>query len=216
MRPYGAGSFSAARVVVDVFLGIAGLLIAVQVVITAVLLVNPLHPLREHYQVTTILKVPAEVWPSDGVVRIESGLATGRAEPWAYITYLPASRSFVGGTAALSFSWWACAVLLLLHLRRAFTNVSADTPFPRDNIRCIRVAGWSILGMAAVNLGIDAAMLAFMHATTRLADRPPAVPPDMLLVDFPLGTILAGGAVVILAEVFRAGADLQDEQALTV
>ncbi len=34
--------------------------------------------------------------------------------------------------------------------------------------------------------------------------------------DFPLGTILAGLAVVILAEIFRAGADLQDEQALTI
>ena len=38
----------------------------------------------------------------------------------------------------------------------------------------------------------------------------------MLLLDFPLGTILAGVAVVILAELFRSGADLQDDQALTV
>jgi len=216
MRPYRAGSFCTARVVVDVFLVIAGLLIAAQVAVTAVLLVNPVHPLREHFQVTTILKVPAEVWPSEGVVRVESGLASGRAEPWAYMTYLPASRWFVGVAAALGFSWWACAVLMLLHLRRAFTNVSAGTPFPRDNIRCIRVAGWSILGMAAVNLAIDAALLGFMHATTLVAGRPPAVPLDILLVDFPFGTILAGLAVVILAEVFRAGADLQDEQALTV
>jgi hypothetical protein len=105
---------------------------------------------------------------------------------------------------------------MLLHLRRAFTNVSAGTPFPRDNIRCIRVAGWAILGMAAVELIIDAVMLGFMRATTTVAGGPAVVPLDMLLVDFPLGTILAGLAVVILAEVFRAGADLQDDQALTV
>ena len=216
MRLFRAGSFCTARVVVDVFLVIVGLLIAAEVVVTGVLLVNPLHSLREHFQVTTILKVPAEVWPSESVVRVESGIATARAEPWAYATYQPASRWFVAVAAALSFSWWACAVLLLLHLRRAFTNVSAGTPFPRDNIRCIRVAGWSILGMAAVNLAIDAVMLAFMHATTTVAGRPAAVPLDILLVDFPLGTILAGAAVVILAEVFRAGADLQDDQALTV
>ena len=64
MRPYGTGSFCTARVVVDAFLVIAGLLIAAEVVITAVLLVNPLHSLREHYQVTTVFRVPAEVWPS--------------------------------------------------------------------------------------------------------------------------------------------------------
>lgn len=216
MRPYRAGSFCTARVVVDVLLVIAGFLIATQVALTAVLLANPLHPLREHFQVTTILRVPPAVWPSEGVVRVESGIAAGRAELWAYVTYVPASRWFVSAAAALAFSWWACAVLMLLHLRRAFTNVSAGTPFPRDNIRCIRVAGWSILGMAAVNLAIDAVMLGFMHATTTVAGKPPAVPLDMLQADFPFGTILAGLAVVILAEVFRAGADLQDEQALTV
>jgi hypothetical protein len=37
-----------------------------------------------------------------------------------------------------------------------------------------------------------------------------------LTLAFPLGTILSGFAVVILAELFRAGADLQDDQALTV
>ncbi len=216
MRIYGTGSFCTARVVVDVLLVIAGLLIAAEVVVTAVLLVNPLHPLRQHFQVTTVLTVPAEVWPPEGVVRVQPGTATARVEPWAYIRYQPACRWFVAVAAALSFSWWACVVLMLLHLRRAFTNVSAGSPFPRDNIRCIRVAGWAIVGMAAVKLITDAVMLGYMRATTTVAGGPPAVPLDLLLADFPLGTILAGLAVVILAEVFRAGADLQDEQALTV
>ena len=59
-------------------------------------------------------------------------------------------------------------------------------------------------------------MIAYMRATTTVAGQPPVVPTAMLLVDFPLGTILAGLAVVILAEIFRAGADLQDDQALTI
>jgi hypothetical protein len=37
-----------------------------------------------------------------------------------------------------------------------------------------------------------------------------------LAIDFPLGTIVSGLAVLILAEVFKVGADLQDDQALTV
>jgi len=216
MRVYGAGSFCAARVVLDVFLVIAGVLIAADLLVTAVLLVNPLHSLRQHFQVTTVVSVPAEVWPPEGVVRVEPGIATAHAEPWAYVRYQPASRWFVAVTAALSFSWWACAVLMLLYLRRAFTNVSAGTPFPRDNIRCVRVAGWAILGMAAAQLIIDVVMVGFMRATTSVAGRPPTIPLDLLVVDFPFTTILAGAAVVILAEVFRAGADLQDDQALTV
>jgi hypothetical protein len=156
------------------------------------------------------------VWPPEGVVRVEPGIATARIDSWAYIRYQPASRSFVAVSAVLSFSAWACVVLMLLQLRRAFTNLSAGAPFPRDNIRCIRRAGLAILGFAAIELIIDALMFGFMRATTTVAGGPPIVPLDMLLVDFPLGTILAGVAVVILAEVFRAGADLQDDQALTV
>jgi hypothetical protein len=217
MRLFGPGSISTpARFLLDALLVVAGFLVAIQVVVVAVLLVNPLHPIREHFQVTTMATVPAEVWRTDGVVRVEPAHASARVEPWAYITYLPSSRGFVLVAATVSFAWWACVLLVLLQLRRAFTNMSAGTPFPRDNIRCVRVVGWAFLGMAALELLMDAGMLAYMRATTTVSGQAPVIPSAMLVVDFPLGTILAGLAVVILAEVFRAGADLQDDQALTV
>jgi hypothetical protein len=217
MRLYGAGSIATpARAVLDAFLVIAGLLIAAQAVIVAILLVNPLHPIRQHFQATTIAAVPVKVWPPEDVVRVEPGIATVRVDPWAYIRYQPASRWFVAVTTAVSFSWWACALLMLLSLRRAFNNLSAGTPFPRDNIRCIRRTGLAILGMAAVDLIIDAVGLGFIHATTTVAGKCAVIPLEVWLMDFPLVTIMAGLAVVILAEVFRAGADLQDDQALTV
>jgi hypothetical protein len=217
MRLYGPGSISTpARVVLDAFLVIAGLLIAAEVLVVIVLLVNPLHPIRQHFQTTTIAAVPVELWPPEEVVRIAPGIAIARVEPWAYIRYQPASRWFVAATAAVSFSWWACALLILLYLRRAFKNLSGGTPFPRDNIRCIRRTGFAFLGMAAVELITDAVGLGFIHATTTVAGKSAVIPLEVWLIDFPLVTIMAGMAVVILAEVFRAGADLQDDQALTV
>ena len=217
MRLFGPGSLSTpARILLDALLVIVGVPVAIEVVVVAVLLVNPLHPIREHFQVTTLATVPPEVWRTEDLVRVEPGSASVHVDPWAYITYLPVSRLFVLVASIASFSEWACVLLVLLSLRRAFENIAAGTPFPRDNIRRIRVAGWAILGIAAVELLIDAGMLAYMRATTTVAGQPPVVPTAMLLVDFPLGTILAGLAVVILAEVFRAGADLQDDQALTV
>ena len=217
MRLYGAGSVSTpARVVVDVLLLIVGLQVAAQVLLVLVLLVNPVHRVREHFNVTTVVRVPPEMWSPEGIVRVETGLAIARVDPWAYVTYRPASRSFVAVAAAMSFAWWACAALVLLLLRRAFTNLSAGTPFPRANIRCIRGMGWAILGMAALKVLIGAVMFAFMRTTTTVAGQSPVVPLDMLIESFPLGTFLAGMAVVILAEIFRAGADLQDDQSLTV
>jgi hypothetical protein len=217
MRLFGPGSISTpARVLLDALLVIAGFLVALQVLAVAVLLVNPMHPAREYFRVTTIAAVPSTVWPSGNLVNVVPGSASVAVDPWAFITYQPTSRLFVLVASIASFSEWACVLLLLLNLRRAFTNIAAGTPFPRENIRCIRVAGWAILGYAGIALLIDAAMVTYMRATTTVAGQPPVVPTDILLVDFPLGTILAGLAVVILAEVFRAGADLQDDQALTV
>jgi len=217
MRLYGAHSISTpARVLLDVLLVITGVQIAALAVIAAILLANPLHPIREYFHVTTIVAVPASVWPPEGLVRVEPGIVTVRVDPWARLTLQPAGRWFVAVTAAVSFSWSACAVLMLLQLRRAFTNIAAGTPFPRDNIRRIRVVGWAILGIAAVELVIDAAAMVFYHATTTVAGGPVVIPWEILWVDFPLATTLAGLAVLILAEVFRAGADLQDDQALTV
>lgn len=217
MRLSGVSSVSApARILLGTLLVIAGIQVALTALVVAILLVNPLHPARAYFRVTTVATVPSEVWEAEGLVRVEPGSAAATVDPWAYITYRPSSRAFVFVAAAAAFCWWGCLAAVLLYLRRAFHNLSPDAPFPRSNVRCIRIVGWGILGMAAVDLLIDAGMFAFMRATTTVAGRPPAIPTDMLLVDFPLGTILAGLAVVILAEVFRAGADLQDDQALTI
>jgi len=217
MRLYGAGSISTpARVVIDVFLVIAGLLIAGQAVIVAILLVNPLQPIREHFQTTTIAAVPVEVWPPEDVVRVEPGIAIARVDPWAYIRYQPASRWFVTVAAAVSFSWWACALVILLSLRRRVQQPLGRHPVSAGQHSMHPQDGPGLPRMAAVELITDAVGLCFIGATTTVAGRPVVIPWEVWLMDFPLGTILAGLAIVILAEVFRAGADLQDDQALTV
>lgn len=217
MRLVGSGSaLSPVKAVLGGLLVIVGVLVMVQALAVAVLLVNPVHPIGAYFQVTTLARVPPDVWPPDSLVRVAPGSATATVDPWAYITFRPSSRAFVFVAAIASYSWWACVVLVLLQMRRAVANMSAGTPFPRENIRCIRLVGWAILGMAATSLLIDVGMLAYMRAAVTVADRPPVIPAAMMVVDFPLGTILAGAAVVILAEIFRAGSDLQDEQALTI
>jgi hypothetical protein len=202
--------------VLDGLMVVVGLLVAVKVLLVVLLLVDPQHPFAKYYQVTTIAEVPADVWPAANLVRVVPGSATATADPWAFITFRPSSRAFVIATAAASATWWVCIVVGLLQLRQVFRNMSATTPFPRDNSRRIRTVGWAILGTAAANLLIDAGMIGYLRATTTVAGRLPTIPTAVWVVDFPLGTILAGVAVLILAEIFRVGADLQDEQALTI
>lgn len=217
MRFYGPRSIATpARMVLDVLLTIAGLLVAGELVVTAVLLVNPVHPLREFFQVTTVVAVPATAWPLEDVVRVDPGIATASVEPWAYLTYHPVSRSFVAAASVASLAWWACAMLMLLQLRRAFVNIEAGSPFPRTNVRCIRTAGLGLLGMAAVQFLADLFVLTNIWPVTTVAGRPPTIPTVLILLDFPLASLLGGTVVLFVAEIYRAGADLQDDQALTV
>ncbi len=217
MRLFDKGSFSPPLSgLLDGIIVIVVFLIAAEALVVAALLVDPGNPLRERFQVTTLAEVPAAVWPVDQVVRVGSPSATATVKPWAFITFLPSSRGFVAVTAAAGFAWWACLMTILLQLRNILDGLSVASPFPRDNIRRTRLIGWAILGLAATNLAIDACMLAYMRAAITVADRTPVIPAAMLLKDFPLGTILAGLAVLVLAGIFQVGADLQDEQALTI
>lgn len=218
MRLFGPGSVSAPiRIVLEILLAMIVLYLVVEWLMFATLLVNPLHPIRKYFEVTALVEVPEGVWHASGIVRADDSSATVSAQPWVYLTYRPVSRMFVLVPALANLCAWGCVLLLLFNLRRAFGNLALGTPFPRANIRCIRTAGWAILGLAAMELLITAGMLSYMQATTTVAGRPPKFPLSMWLsIDFPLGTIVAGLAVVVLAELFRAGADLQDDQALTV
>lgn len=218
MRLFGPGSVSTpARILIEILLVLIGLYLGLEVLLFATLFVNPMHPVREYFEVTSFAAVPAGVWEPRGLVHVDPGSATASVEPWVYLTYRPVSRMFVLVPAIANLSAWGCVLLVLVNLRRAFANIAAGTPFPRDNVRRIRVAGWAILGFAAIQIMIAAGMAAYMRATTTIAGRPPSFPLGLwFAIDFPLGTIVAGLAVIILAELFRAGADLQDDQALTV
>jgi hypothetical protein len=218
MRLFGPGSISTpARVVLEILLALICLYLALEVLLFTALLVNPLHPMRTHFQVTAFAAVPPGVWQPDGLVSVDPRSATVQVDPWVYLTYRPVSRLFVLVPAVANLSAWACVLLVIANLRRAFMNIAAGTPFPRANIRCIRVAGWAILGFAAIELLISAGMFAYMRETTTIAGQPAGFPLGLwLTIDFPLGTIVSGLAVVLLGGLFKAGADLQDDQALTV
>ena len=217
MRITGSGSVAArVSLLLEGILAISAILVALEILTAAMLIVDPQHPVRRYFQVTTIARVSSDVWPSAGLVQVSDGSATADVDPMAYITFRPSSRGLVLATLAVGLMWWACFFAILLQLRGVCANLASGTPFPRDNIRRVRRIGWAILGTVGVELLIDALALVYLHQQVTVAGRPVEIPGVILWVDFPLGTAIAGLAVLVLAELFRAGADLQDEQALTI
>lgn len=203
-------------VLVDVFLVFLVVALALELIATTALLIEPDGWLREHYMVTSILEVPEQIWPTKGLVRIEGSAATPSVSPWARVRLLPASRRFVLLTSAASLLSWACYLIVLLQLRRVCATVSTGRPFPWDNVRRIRTMGWALIGTALVDLLVDAAALVYLTGSVTVAGEPARVPVSLLLYEFPFGTLLAGLAVFVLAEIFKTGADLDDDQALTI
>jgi hypothetical protein len=204
------------RALLDGILIVMVFLVAVETLVALALVSNPYRPLRNYFNVTTILAVGDEIWPTADLVRVAEGSATASVAPMAFVTFRPGEPWFVLAVLAVSLLVWACYFLVVLQLRGVCANLALGPPFSRDNIRRVRRMGWAFIGVAAANLVIDASMVAYQHAFVTVAGRPPSIPGIIAWVDFPLGTILAGLAFIALAEIFRAGADLQDDQALTI
>jgi hypothetical protein len=201
---------------VDTLLVVIVLTIALQVVASIVLMVDPNSWVRNYAQVTSILTVPDGVWPVEDLVRIEGGAATAETSALVRVALSPASRRFVLLIFAAGLLGSACYLILLLTLRNVCSTVTAGGPFRWENVRRIRVMGWTLIGMAALDLLIDAVALAYLTTSLTVAGEPARVPGDLLLYEFPFGKIFAGLAVLVLGEIFKTGADLEDDQALTI
>lgn len=125
---------------------------------------------------------------------------------------------FRSGSRGLVLMWFlvvlpvVIAALVVLHqLRRVFQSLAAGDPFVRANATRIRVIGFVVLAMEVVRvlalLGQAyylEANFAFSAIQLRMVPRPD------------LGVLFLGLVLLVIAEVFRQGADLREEQSLTV
>lgn len=107
---------------------------------------------------------------------------------------------------------WLGAALAIIHqLRLVFRKLVDGQPFVRANAARIRVIGVVVIAMEIARFFLLLAQSAFLRSnftfeglTLNVVPRPN------------LGVILVGLVVLVIAEVFRQGAELREEQELTV
>jgi len=105
----------------------------------------------------------------------------------------------------------ALTLLFLHHLRRIFQRVRAGEPFDAENAVRLRWLGFLLLAGAVV--GSVAGVATSLAVRSGLASGEVVVPAT-LGVD--LSLVFFGLVLLALAEVFRRGTDLEDEQSLVV
>lgn len=160
------------------------------------------------------LPVPAIVADREATVITRWGAARLRLEDVRGSLRLPIAM----------LPWWFVAVLWthalvafalmlpsLYHLRRIFQRVRDGAPFDAHNARRLRWVGLLLLALALVN-GV-AEFVTSLAVRRGLASSSIAVPSG-LRIDVPI--VLVALMLVALAEIFRRGAELEDEQSLVV
>lgn len=103
------------------------------------------------------------------------------------------------------------ALLVLYQLRKIFATLAVGTPFTGENVSRIRIIGIAVIAGALLQNAVHILNGIYLSGVLRMPGLESGV---NMKVD--LTGILVGAVVIILAEVFRYGAGLQEEQDLTV
>ncbi len=217
MKKPGSGSLaSRLGVVLDVVIVLMVVSAALEALLMLGLVIDPTSPARHLLNVTTLYHVPPGLCDAGDLVRTSEPRALLETSLLAYVNYRPGGRWGVLGIAAGSLGLWALYFVIVLQLRRVLGSLTSGQPFLRTNVARLRVIGWTIIAAALYRLAFEWAAVLCMRAAVSVADRPPAVPLAFALEDVRPEILFVGAAVLALAEIFRVGADLHDEQALTI
>ena len=160
------------------------------------------------------LEVPATLQDAGATVDTSWGPARLIVEDVRGILHLPIAR----------LPWWLVAVLwthvavllglMLLcvhHLRRIFQRVRAGAPFDRANALRMRWLGLLLLALAVFSAVAELATSLAVRSGLSSGDISVAMQPRL---NVPL--VFVALVLVALAEIFRRGAELEDEQSLVI
>lgn len=134
-----------------------------------------------------------------------------RAQGTGLLTFPPPSGAFVAIVAGGVMAMLLAVLWVLGQLRAVFRSLRAGQPFTAANARRVRS-----IGVAVIAGALAQTLLSFFnhHFVSRHFAAPGLrfdVAPEINLA-----AVLAGLVILVIAEVFRLGARLEEEQSLTV
>ncbi len=121
------------------------------------------------------------------------------------------SRALVVAWHLMVAPWIAAVLVILFQLRKIIRTLAAGDPFVRSNARRIQLIGLVVIGLEILKTLINLLFSLYLKGNFEIEGLG-------LATSFRpgLGVMFVGLLVVVLGEVFRLGAEMQEEQALTV
>lgn len=131
--------------------------------------------------------------------------------PWEHLMWQMAIPALIAGAL-----WMGGAILIVRRLRRLFESFSSGEPFKRENADHLRVIWITMLVMELIKIAFATVALSLVA----IYGLPPSDDPGVnVTVDsdgFDLTPWFSILVLIVLAEVFREGARLKEEQELTI
>jgi hypothetical protein len=217
VRVLGGGSLaSCLRLVLDLVLITLVVLGVLNALLLLGLLVDPARPARHLLHITTLYEVPAGALDAGTLVRSREPGALVETRLLAFVNYRPGGRAAVAGVAVGVFIIWGLYLVIAQQLRRVFDSLASGEPFLRSNVARLRSIGWALVAATLWRFAWAWTAVAAMRSVVTVAERRPTLPLAFVLDDLRPEGLFVGAAVLVLAEIFRAGAGLREDQALTV
>ncbi len=139
-----------------------------------------------------------------GAAYVTEGVGTIAVEGAMNMTIMVTA---IGGVAVLM----AIGLFIIWQLRKLFRRFAEGNPFDRSNVGRLRAIGTGMLGLS-IGAAVFTSILTYVVSQQFHSDRIEFV----TSMDFDASSLFSAAVVFILAEIFRLGAEMQEEQALTV
>ena len=147
-----------------------------------------------------LLAIGAVIGYATGSENIAPGVRVARVDPW-YVIAL---------AFALWLGWLAAALIVVDRLRSIFATLSHGDPFVPENAGHLRVIWVAVAVFELLRYGVSALQALALHLA---GDAATGMQSNM---QFTISAWLAVLVLIVLAEVFREGARLRQEQKLTI
>jgi hypothetical protein len=127
------------------------------------------------------------------------------------LQFAPPSRRMLIAPMLMIVVMLAIVIWVLEHLRAVFRSLRGDQVFAPANVRHVKRVGWAVILAEPVRAAFTYSSHAY--ARSHFVGDGLRFATDL---DLNLGTIFSGLVILVLAEIFRAGTRLDEDQSLTI
>jgi hypothetical protein len=203
--------------IVFVFLIICSVLLSG---IFVVLMINPkIETFNSYRHLTFLYELPSEVMQQDFEVHSSvAAIYDAKINLVGSINFRMASRMLVFLYFCTVFMILGVGLIIIHQLKQFLKTTIAGNPFEQANIKRIRIIGWTVIISQAIKLILGLGFWFYLKSPVQINGSSVSLYWHSFegIFDDTFGVTFLGLVILVIAEIFREGFKLREEQELTI